>query len=240
MKKHKSRKHIKAPPKTLLKHRRRTKGISRYDKSPPGTASYHFEHFKKSTYKGQKVILYCRVSAGDQEDNLDGQELRLRRYLESFEVKIIGIFREVISGYVRNCGRLKTAAKEAKKTGAVILAESTDRFVRNIDYNSKTNPNAQPTVEEFEYIKYITKDVILATALHPDLPWKKVRKYQTIRGQKTKGGRHPKGWRKRRKKKFYKTVIRMRKEGQSLGHISKKLKLTKSLVQYWIAKRKNG
>jgi hypothetical protein len=87
------------------------------------------------------------------------------------------------------------AAARAKDEGAVLLAESTCRFLRAANYNHKTNRNAKPTTQDFRDLLRLTGNVTLATRLHPDASQHKVRSRQTKRGHKTqgqKGGRPPK------------------------------------------------
>jgi len=160
-------------------------------KSTPAQASKYLHHLKKY-YKQHPymiALIYVRVSTGAQgyKGNLDTYEKVLRRKLKKPNVPIVGYYREVSSGWILDYDErrvLVNATKEAIKQKAVIVAASSDRFLRNRDFNTKTNPDVLPTEAEYERLKKLTCNVPLIILLHPDMRPKKVRSYQTKWGQK--------------------------------------------------------
>ena len=135
---------------------------------------------------------------------------------------------------------LEVAAELAHKEGAVIVAESPDRFIRSIDFHTKTNPGALPTVAEYEKLMEVVGDVTLATVLPPDAPWKKVRGYQSRRGQIAKGSKpgRPKKTRYKRRDESEISRAREMKGEHSIGKIAKAVGRAKSTVQYWLSPEK--
>jgi hypothetical protein len=103
------------------------------------------------------------------------------------------MFADVASGWKWDCRPgLRAAIRRAKKEGAIIVAESTDRFIRSKAFHTKNNPGAQPTQDEFLMLQRKADGVQLATILPPDTPWREVRGHQSRRGQNGKqrrGGR---------------------------------------------------
>ena len=142
-----------------------------------------------------KVILLGRVSYRTQKHkgNLDNSLTWMRNYLSDYNVVIVKEDKMVQSGMDDDRLKLEVVAEMAREVGAVILTESPDRYIRSIDFNTKTNPDALPTVGEYEKLIALVGDVKLATILHPDTPWKEIRSHQTKRGQEAKGksGGHP-------------------------------------------------
>jgi hypothetical protein len=155
---------------------------------------------------------------------------------------------EVSSGWILNQKRegLINAVKEAKeliKKGfhPVILAASTDRFLRNRNWTTN-QPDLLPTVEEFEKLKELVEGVPLVTLLHPDKKPSKVTSFRSRWGQEAKGnkGGRPKknkpGYKKRWRKKTLRLVQKLRGKGYSLSEISHRAITPKSTVHYWLQK----
>src|SRR5690348_6913412 len=85
---------------------------------------------------GQLVYLICRVSNCQRRRNRDDQEANLHEAVEATGAIVVDLYRIVISG--RNPYWLRQAAHEAREAGAtVMLAETTDRFIRNRYFHSK-------------------------------------------------------------------------------------------------------
>ncbi|MGD8785920.1 MAG: recombinase family protein [Phycisphaerales bacterium] len=220
-------------------------------KSKPAKASNYLHHLKTYYKKHPDIeaIICCRVSACIQErsGNLDTQEKVLRKILKKHNIPIVECYREVSSGWIldEDRGALVKAVKETKKhrgkKNIVIVATSSDRFLRN-EYFTTKNPDILPTVAEFEELKKLTCDVPLATLLHPDMSPKKARGYQSKWGQKVKGnkGGRPKknkpGYKKQRRiKKLYR-VLRFHNKGMSFGKIATLTGIPKPTVWYWVKK----
>jgi DNA invertase Pin-like site-specific DNA recombinase len=156
--------------------------------------------------------------------------------------------REISSGWILNEDRwaLMEAVKEAKKLiakgrEAVIVAPSTDRFLRNRDFTTK-EPDLTPTEAEFQILKELTCNIPLLTLLHPDMPPKEVRSYQTKWGQEAKGnkgGRPEKktpGYKKRRRDRKRGRVIRLYKQGVTISGISRETRVPPGTIYGWLMK----
>ncbi len=195
-------------------------------------AGYHKKH------PDLAVVLYVRVSSGWQErkGNLAVCEWVLRRACKKLGIRIVAVFRDVISGWVlnENRGRLIAAVECARKHEAqtgrhtAVLAPCTDRFVRNADYNSETNPDATPTEAEFCKLKELTGGVPLLTYLFPDLTPREVQSYRTrwaqqFKGRKGGGDRKP-GRCKRRKARLQPEACRLHDAGLSCREIRDRLR----------------
>ena len=75
----------------------------------------------------------------------------------------------------------------APRYGAIIVAESTDRYLRHHDYHADTT--LLPTVGQFEDLKARAQGVTLATVLPPDATKAEVSSHQKKRGQRAKGNK---------------------------------------------------
>jgi len=216
-------------------------------KHKPARASNYLHWLKNYNreHPDMKVVLYLRVSARSQDHNgnLWNQERVLRRKLKKLGIPIVGCYSEVGSGWNTDhiLGDLRQAVREAKNhENAVILATSADRFLRNKDFHTQTNPNALPTIAEFEKLRKLTRSVPLVTLLHPDRSWKKVRGYYSKWGQRTKGnivGRpilKNSGWTIKRREKKLPRVRKMLKRGKNVTEIAGKLQVARSTLDDWV------
>ena len=70
---------------------------------------------------------------------LSDQGENLKNELKQPEFVVLKIISEVASGWKEDRDGLKLAAEYALAKDAVLVAESVTRFIRNKDYNSKTN-----------------------------------------------------------------------------------------------------
>ena len=130
--------------------------IERYRKSDPelfepvGIASDYMSGIR-SLKSGQRVVIYCRVSASDQErsKNLSNQVENLKCEVEQRGFIVIRSFQEVGAGWQEYRDELMYAAEHALANGAVVVAESVTRFIRSSDFNSKTNWKVKPTKAEY-------------------------------------------------------------------------------------------
>ncbi|MHC4122478.1 MAG: recombinase family protein [Planctomycetota bacterium] len=230
----------------------------KYPRDKLGKASNYIVHFKKLIIQNSslKVVLYYRVSRCWQKKNGNLNDQRkylqgiIRQYEKKYGVKIdiVAEFNEVASGWKGDRKRLIAAARTAKMCGAVLVAESACRFIRNENYHSINRPYVLPTVSEYEALIDATKGVTLVTIMPPDTPWKKVKGYHAKRGQRSKnmfGGR-PKGkysgYMKDRREKHLKTVLRLYNKGYSVAYIVWKAKkatkksIPRSTINDWIRK----
>ena len=226
----------------------------RWIKSKPAKASEYLHHLDEyhKQHPNIRAIIYCRVSIRLQEDtthNLDTYEKLLRRELKKRKIPVaVRCYREICGGWILNEDRLALvhAVEEAKnhkgrKRTTVIIAASSDRFLRNIDFTTE-EPDIIPTEAEFEKLIELTCDVPLLTFLPPDMSPKKVRGYQIKWGQKAKcnqGGRPRKktpGYKKRIKEEKLPTLKQLYKEDKTPSHIAKRLNIPYTTISDWIKK----
>jgi hypothetical protein len=212
----------------------------------PGTASDYICHFasllRRRPVTG--VVLYCRVSGRNQKHtgNLVDQEAHLRRWCQRYGVRVIAVYREVGSGWKSDRDGLAAAISEARECGVPVLAESTDRYVRNVNFTTDTNPNAWPTEAEFDELARMARGVLLTTLLVPDADPSVVRYMQQNRGQVEKdnpGGRKKKkrpGDKKRRHEKLLPEALSLHARGWTLGKISAETCVPRSTIQNWISR----
>lgn len=152
---------------------------------PPRASLYvhHLEELVKEKPR-LEVVLVCRVSGREQHrrKHLRDQRASLRRNVEALGARVVREFSAVASGWDDDWLVVESAAAWARRHGAVLMAESTCRYLRNREYSSTECPWVLPTRDEWEKFLAITRGVKLATLLHPDAHWKDVRSYQSKRG----------------------------------------------------------
>jgi hypothetical protein len=175
--------------------------------------------------------------------NLNDQKATVLRELARLGIPVIAVYKKIEPGWrLELCperASLAAAAQRARKHGAILVAESTSRFIRNIDWTTD-NQDAVPTKEEFEQLTNLTGGVPLATILYPGASSGEERGYQSRRGQVAKGrkgGRSPKrkpGYKKQRRLALKPEALRLRRDGCGLGTIAKQLGVPKSTVQCWV------
>ena len=157
-----------------------------------GKASDYIMHATEEIRPGNRVVLWCRVSGHVQEKNhnLDDSELWLRKRAGEKGAIVVGVDRHTGPGW--DAKSLCKVTTMARCLGAkIILAESTDRLIRNPLY-SKDRQNLQARDADLREMQTCTKGIIIATDLHPDATPEQVRSYQRRRGQQMKnncGGR---------------------------------------------------
>ncbi len=200
------------------------------------TPSQHIAHVD-DLEPGQKVVALCRESVRCNKAHLDDQESNLRR--RGFDV--IGVFKEVAPADAEDRTTSELAAIKAKEANAVLVAESTNRFVRGYCYRRGEGDKPRriavaPNVIEFERALALFHGAKLATLWHPDLSEKEVRKLQSSRGQRGNRGGRPavpvskKRWRELKAAE----AVKLRLDGLSLRKISRALSVPCSTVRDWI------
>lgn len=134
------------------------------------------EYVRPSTYihgietirSGTPVVLWCRVSSGPQDTtgNNANQAAELRAAVASRGGTLVGV--------VAHAGRIADAdtalfraANIAVRHGAVLLAESTSRFIRHHRYHPKLRPHFMPTGVGLRELRWVCGDVLLVTLLNP-------------------------------------------------------------------------
>ncbi len=185
------------------------------------------------------VVPYGRVSRRQQQrkGKLNHQIADLTSELERRGHDVTDGFKETASGWADDRTTLQLAILEAERVGAVVMAESADRFIRHPEFNPKTNPDILPTVYEFERLMIEAANVQLATLHHPDTHWKIVRSLQTKRGQRGsghRGGRPAERFPKKARRLVKKPkAIALRKQGFSYRRIGRDLGVAWSTIRNW-------
>jgi hypothetical protein len=152
-------------------------------------ASAYIHSFKElaERWPGMKVVLYARVShrTQDHKGNLNRQVNYLLRKVKKRGAVVIGVHKEIVSGKIHDDSpKFRAACKKARKHGAIVVARSVDRFLRNARYyDSKENWDAQPWEFEFDMLMRMAGGAILATVLHPNTPPDKVKRFESKWGQ---------------------------------------------------------
>lgn len=217
----------------------------RYVRRTAGKASSYILPFNISP--GRRVILCLRVSRRAQRcaGNLADQREALRAAVQRAGGVLVGIV--LHTGHGTDPGWLAPAANLARLRGAMLLAESTDRFIRTPDYHSVDCPDAQAGEGDLARLAAVTEGCRLMTMLDPDAPPTKVRSYQRQRGQERKARRGGRGNRaagtaaclpgamKRRRKTWLRHVLSMHRAGASLGEISRGTGISKMTCHNWIS-----
>jgi len=208
--------------------------------SKPAKLSNYIDHLPDTLWmdSNQLLLLHTRVSTLQQkkDGSLKRQADRLVR-----EVKAVGgqiLFDEVFYNEVSlakgSRRSLECLSAIAKEYGAVIVAETADRFIRGKDFDPKTNPSALPTEEEL--IEFTSKyNCAFVSVIHPDTTYKEIKSYQS-KVEKGMPAKHHTGWRKERREKYLERVLQLRRKDMSYGAIAERLNLTKRLVQFWCSK----
>ena len=173
-------------------------------------------HVTPSTYiqtletirPGTLVVLWCRVSSGLQNatgNNAD-QEADLRAAVAARGGTVVAVV--TYAGRVVDAdAALYRAANVAAEAGAVLLAESTSRFIRHYRYHPKLRPHLTPTANALRDLRWLCGGVPLVTLLDPDAMWRDERAHQSKRGQRRKGKT---GGRPAKKRHGYKKAFRLR------------------------------
>lgn len=190
--------------------------------------------------KGTPVVLYLRVSARNQTDNLQHQKAELIAAVKQKDCPIVGIFEEVVSGWLEAVSDYNESRAEffrailkAKQTGAVVVALSMDRFYRRRRHHGKLLPL---TVFHLKRLLLNADGVNLATLKHPDTPPDQVHKEHTERGQAWTGhyGGRPRRTKKKRRESLLPVVLQMWREGGSYRRIGREVNVSWSTVRDWV------
>lgn len=217
----------------------------RYVRRTAGKASSYILPFNIAP--GRRVIICLRVSRRAQRcaGNLADQREALRAAVQRAGGRLVGIV--LHTGRGTDPGWLAPATNLARLRGAVLLAESTDRFIRSPDYHSVDCPDAQAGEDDLEKLAAVTAGCRLMTLLDPDAPPTKVRSYQRQRGQERKARRGGRGCRrvgaaatapgakKLRRKRWLRHVLSMHRAGASLGEISRGTGISKMTCHNWLS-----
>lgn len=151
-----------------------------------GRASLLIEHADTALVPGDKVILCCRVSerAQDHSGTLKRQERYARAEMARREIEVVGVKTHVGSGV--DPSWLTSAAAQAERLGAKLIATDATRFIRHPGY---TNRDQSPQARDSELgdLKFATLGVPLVTLLHPDATSSECRAFETRIGKDAAG-----------------------------------------------------
>lgn len=75
------------------------------------------------------------------------------RRLRHCGVTVVDVILERVSGWHEDRFMLEEAIFRARKRDAIVIAESSDRFIRPRDYHTEKRPEAMATVWEHEELK---------------------------------------------------------------------------------------
>ena len=209
----------------------------------PSDYIYHLEtDYKK--HPDMVAILYCRVSHRSQKEHLTTYENILRTELKRLGVPVLDCYSEIVSGWEFNRYKLKMAVSKAQDDPrAVILATSTDRFLRASKYK-KEKPDTLPTVADFESLLEETGDVPLLTLLNPDMSPRKAHTMEIKWGKEANGkvnvGRPKKkkpGYKKKHRQLNIERARELYDSGVSIRDIGSELETPSSTVHGWLNRR---
>lgn len=188
---------------------------------------------------GTNFVLWCRVSSPAQKlnGNNDDQEAELRRAVEARGGIVVGV-RKYVGVAWKAESELYDVANEASRCGAVLLAESTSRFARHIDYDPKRRPHLIAGTSALYNLCCVCGNVTLVTLHDPDATWQEERAYQAKRGQwqkrKTGGRPHKPGYKKRRRENLLPIAQKLHDEGKSNRKIARVLEIGETTIRRWV------
>lgn len=209
----------------------------------PGTARWLISTV--NLQPGDAVVLWCRVSHESQTSHLDDQERQLRELVEQHGARTVSAVCHVGPG--TDPTPLRSAVAIARRCNAVVLAESTDRFIRSARFHSTRRPNVRASDHDLRRLAEITRGVRLMTIVDPDAPTSEVHAYRTRRGQLASGnpGGRPRrpdgtpGRLKRRRERLFQEVLRLHSAEHSSRAIAKLIedemgiRISHRTVQIW-------
>jgi hypothetical protein len=192
------------------------------------------------------VVAFCRESIPSNKRHLDDQESNLTWELERMGFDVVGVFKVVALADAEDRIKLEIAALTAKEANAILVAESTNRFVRGFCHkrealrgNDKPRRIAiSPNVMDFGRFLDLVHGAKIATLWYPDLSEKEVRKRQSKRGQKGHHGGRPLGPMTKKRRRELKSVeaVKLRQDGLSWRQIGKALKEPWRTTKDWVVK----
>jgi hypothetical protein len=206
-----------------------------------GRASAYIKPFDITP--GDVVDLWCRVSSPHQgrTENPSDQEKELRAAVEQ-RGGVVGIVTKYEgSGKIQRSdfdpNPLSNAARKAKRRGAILLAESTGRFVRHVHFIPNLDRTPSPSDDDLQGLAFWTLGVPLMTLADPDDPIGVVRGRESARGQRQKnrkGGRPMS--KKRRKEEKLEQVLCLHYYGWGYRRIGEYVDVPWRTVKDWIVK----
>jgi hypothetical protein len=187
---------------------------------------------------GEEVFAAARESTVPQAWNLNAQIANLYYEAGRHGKRVIGHVTFVGGSHSDEWMRLLSqAADEARRRGATLFGESTDRFRRHPGYHPATNQDAQARWCDLEGVTWYLDGCPAATLLHPDATPLAVRAYQTRRGiawAMDRGDDTAAGYKTRLRRRWLRRVLYLHRAGASLGQIEEWTGILKMTASRWI------
>lgn len=183
---------------------------------------------------GDRVVIFVRVSTRQQSYRAQLLWLLLRVYKRGAHVVWI---EESERSAKTLSSELRRALAKARRLDAVLLACTTDRFIRRPDFDPKDRSTYGIREVELQRLLKWTKGVSLMTWLDPDATPSKAWQHHIKRGQwfrkfDASGDRKP-GWQIRRRTMLFQLVRRLKADGCEWDQISEYLNVPKWTVVDW-------
>lgn len=212
-----------------------------------------------SVKPGDRFIVLCRVSSTAQGKrySLDGQaEFLPKAVLAAGGTLVCDPIQIEWSGRGRVWLRRELAkvVNLARKHNAILLAATTDRFIRSYWFRPTSRKRAQAQAQYADLMELQTaaQGVVLMTYLHPDASPGECKSLLTSWAMKAKGQRGPKcgrprkpdtlpGWRSRRKAAVLPIVLSLSAQGKSSRDIANEVllrsgsRVSHTTISAWIS-----
>jgi len=207
----------------------------------PGIAAGYITH--DNIQPGDQVVLYCRVSTRQQNHsgNLKAHERYLRAEIAARRAEVVDLVPKAGPGF--DPLWVARAADIAKRHKAKLVAITTDRLIRHLDYKSTGSSyerNARASTEGLDDLKRYADGVELVTLVDPDAPLAECMGVMKKIGQQVKGrkggrpGKNPPGYKKERRLRNQSQVFWMRAVGYPVRQIARILDQPESTVRRWV------
>jgi hypothetical protein len=207
----------------------------------PGDPTKYIRHALRDLRLGDRVVLWLRVSIGQNKAHLDDQERQARLAVADIGACVVAVVRHVGRGYddpYRDgpcwAAALSRAACIARQHGAVLLATETDRFVRHPAYGGKKCADLQARTEDLDELRCCTNGVKLLTLARPDAPPGETRGWQTRRGMAARPQTKRAGYKRRRRETKRPLVLQLRAAGIALSETVRLTGVPRRTVSRWI------
>ena len=216
----------------------------------PTRASRYVKWFQKPKHQHPRVVVYIRISSRYRWKHKAAFLLEgFKRLLAAKGIEVVAQYVEQCSGQTKNLEKrtaLQEAAKKAVDENVPLIAPTASRYLRSDSFNTITNPNAKPSVDEWErFVLSFVEKVRTTTWLHPNAGNDEEDAFLSTLSKSASGkhgGRPPKKtlrWYEDKRNEHLDEIFRLRYEGISLGQISKITGVKKPTIQKWLVRYKD-
>jgi hypothetical protein len=206
--------------------------------------SYYISVF--NIRRGDRIFIVCRVSKRAQflAGNLDDQVDALIAAVQRAGGVVVGVKTQIGNG--ANPEWLAAAAVLARRRGARLLAETTDRLIRHPDYHSTLRPKLQAGQAQLERMAECLDGAEVMTLVDPDAPPHDNMSQHRQRGQEQKGHCGGRSLKKEQtagsrpgdgrilRKKWTRTVLSMHRAGAPYREIEAATKIPWKTCWNWV------